>query len=76
MKELLESIVKALVEKTESVEINEAGDTKAVIYEIKVDRSDIGKVIGKGGRVAEALRVIMGAIAKKNGKIMLMRIDE
>lgn len=76
MKELLESVIKALVEKTEAVEITETGNDSAVIYEIKVDRSDIGKIIGKDGKIANAIRVIFNAMAKKNKKQMLMRIEE
>ncbi len=76
MKELVEEIVKALVDIPEEVNILETGGNKAVIYEVKVDKTDIGKVIGKEGRIANAMRTIISAAAKKQGKRALLQIIE
>ncbi|MCK4668063.1 KH domain-containing protein [Candidatus Dependentiae bacterium] len=76
MKELVEEIVKALVDNPEEVNILETGGNKAVIYEVKVDKTDIGKVIGKEGRIANAMRTIISAAAKKQGKRALLQIIE
>lgn len=68
MKELLEYLVKAIVDVPEEVSIHEVEGEKAVVYEIKVATSDIGKVIGKHGRIINAIRTIVRAAAVKEGK--------
>lgn len=75
MKELVETIVKALVDVPEEVVITEIAGEQAVIYEIKVSDKDIGKVIGKQGRTANALRVIVKAAASKIGKNASVQIN-
>ncbi|MCD6107770.1 MAG: KH domain-containing protein [Caldisericaceae bacterium] len=75
MKELVETIVKALVDVPEEVVITEIAGDQAVIYEIKVSDKDIGKVIGKQGRTANALRVIVKAAASKIGKNASVQIN-
>jgi predicted RNA-binding protein YlqC (UPF0109 family) len=75
MKELVETIVKALVDVPEEVIITEIAGDQAVIYEIKVSDKDIGKVIGKQGRTANALRVIVKAAASKIGKNASVQIN-
>ena len=68
MKELVEIIAKALVEKPEEVSVNELIDGDAVILELKVAQEDMGKVIGKQGRIAKAIRTIMKSLAAKEEK--------
>ncbi|GAH15962.1 unnamed protein product, partial [marine sediment metagenome] len=63
MKELLEYIAKALVDKPDKVEVNEVGEGRSIILQLKVDEADVGKVIGKKGRIANALRVIIKSVA-------------
>ncbi len=75
MKELIETMVKALVDKPEEVVVNEIAGEQAVIYEIKVADQDIGKVIGKQGRTANALRVIVKAASSKIGKNANVQIN-
>ncbi|MEA3313829.1 MAG: KH domain-containing protein [Caldisericota bacterium] len=75
MKELVETIVKALVDVPEEVVITEIAGDQAVIYEVKVSDKDIGKVIGKQGRTANALRVIVKAAASKIGKNASVQIN-
>lgn len=68
MKELVEYIVKALVDKPEDVKINETVGESIAILEINVASEDIGKVIGREGRIANAIRTIVKASATKRGK--------
>ena len=68
MKEMLEILVKSLVDNPENVTITEKENGNDVTMELKVDASDIGKVIGKQGRIAKAIRVLMIAYATKIGK--------
>ena len=68
MKEILESIIKNLVSNPEAVQINEMQGQTAIVYEVKVVEEDMGKVIGRQGRVAQAIRTIVKAIASKEQK--------
>ncbi|HEY8083129.1 MAG TPA: KH domain-containing protein [Solirubrobacterales bacterium] len=63
MKELLEFLVKALVEEREAVVIEEFEEDENLIYEVTVAEDDLGRVIGKGGRIANAIRTIAKAAA-------------
>ena len=67
-RELVEYIVKSLVDEPESVELNEIEGEKSTILELRVSPNDIGKVIGKQGRIAKALRTSLSATATKSGK--------
>lgn len=67
-KELVEYIVKSLVDFPDSVEVNVIEGEKSTILELKVSSEDIGKVIGRQGRIAKALRTILSATAVKSGK--------
>lgn len=68
VKELLVYLVKAIVDVPEEVSVMEVEGEKAVVYEIKVNASDVGKVIGKHGRIINAIRTIVRAAAVKEGK--------
>lgn len=68
MKEILESIIKNLVSNPDAVQINEMQGQTAIVYEVKVAEEDMGKVIGRQGRVAQAIRTIVKAIASKEQK--------
>ena len=68
MREMLEMLVKSLVENVDNVDITEKENGNDVTLEIRVDSSDMGKIIGKQGRIAKALRVLMKAYATKEGK--------
>lgn len=72
MKELLEYIVKALVDKKDEVVIKEEADNNFVRYTVSVAQNDFGKVIGHEGKIAKSIRQIMGAIATvKNKKVVI-----
>ena len=68
MKEVLEIMIKNLVDTAEEVSIKELNGEESVVYEVKVEDDDMGKVIGKQGRVARAIRSIMKSIASKEDK--------
>lgn len=68
MKEALETIITSLVNKPSEVSVNQIDGEKSIIFEVKVAEDDIGKVIGKEGRIAKAIRTIMKALAAKEGK--------
>ena len=68
MKGSLEAIITSLVSNPSEVSINEVDGEKQVIFEVKVANSDMGKVIGREGRIAKAIRTIMKALAAKEGK--------
>ncbi|MBC7194541.1 MAG: KH domain-containing protein [Caldisericia bacterium] len=74
MKDLLEEIVKALVDHPEDVKVQAVEGEQAVVYEVKVSADDIGKVIGKQGRTANALRTLVRAAASKSGKNAMVNI--
>ncbi|WP_413380071.1 KH domain-containing protein [Alkalihalobacillus sp. 1P02AB] len=73
MKALVEKMVKALVERPEDVQIKEQIDGEQILVEVRVHESDIGKVIGKGGRTAKAIRSVVYAAAMKEQK--RVRVD-
>ncbi len=73
-KELVSYVAKALVDDPEGVEVNIIEGEKSTILELKVAPSDIGKVIGKHGRIAKAIRTILGAAATKTGKRVVLEI--
>lgn len=76
MKPLVEMIAKALVDKPEEVEITEVEGEQTTVIELKVAKEDLGKVIGKQGRTARAIRTILGAASTKIRKRMVLEIIE
>ena len=74
MKQLVDSIVKALVDSPDKVQINETVGESIVILEISVAPEDVGKVIGKEGRIANAIRTVVKAAAAKNDKKVTVEI--
>jgi predicted RNA-binding protein YlqC (UPF0109 family) len=74
MTELLEFLVKSLVEDPEAVEIEELEEDGDLIYEISVADGDLGRVIGKGGRVANAIRTIAKAAAVRLDRRVIVDI--
>ncbi|PYV18336.1 MAG: KH domain-containing protein [Acidobacteria bacterium] len=76
MKELIEDIAKALVDKPEQVHVRAVEGEQSTILELKVDPSDLGKVIGKQGRTARSIRTILGAAGMKLKKRYSLEILE
>jgi len=76
MREMVEYIVKQIVDNPEEVKVQEIKAEKVILLEISVAKEDMGKVIGKGGRVANALRTLVGAAAAKLKKRVMVEILE
>ena len=74
MKELVEVITKALVDDPESVVVTEREEKKVTVLEVRVADSDMGKVIGKQGRIAKAIRSVVKAAASKEDKKVIVDI--
>ncbi|ACL75090.1 nucleic acid binding protein [Ruminiclostridium cellulolyticum H10] len=74
MKELLESIARALVDFPDEVFVNEIQNEKSIILELKVAKDDMGKVIGKQGRIAKAIRTVVKAAAVKDNRRVVVDI--
>ena len=68
MKDILEVVIKNLVDNVDAVSITEKSEAKSICYEVKVAKEDMGKVIGKQGKMAKAIRSIMIAIATREHK--------
>ena len=68
MKDILETIIKSLVEFPDEVSITEASAERTVIFEVKVAQTDMGKIIGREGKIAAAIRTVMKALASKEQK--------
>ena len=75
MKELVEVIAKALVDNPDEVVVSEKEEGRNVIIELHVAQSDMGKVIGKQGRIAKAIRSVVKAAASKENKRVVLEIQ-
>ncbi len=76
MKMLLEHIAKALVDFPEQVSVNQVDSERMIALELKVAPEDMGKVIGKQGRIAKAIRTVISAAAVKENKRVVVEIVE
>ena len=74
MKELVEVIAKSLVDYGMEVNVTETENEKAIVLELRVAQSDMGKVIGKQGRIAKAIRSVVKAAASKEDKKVIVEI--
>lgn len=74
MTKLVEAIAKSLVDKPENVEVTETSTRQGTVIQLKVDPDDMGKVIGKQGRIAKALRVVVKAAATRDNKKVTVEI--
>lgn len=74
MKELLESIARSLVDNPDDVSVREVEGERSLILELRVAEDDMGKVIGKQGRIAKAIRTVMKAAAMRNNKRVVVEI--
>lgn len=74
MKELVEVIAKSLVDSPDEVVVTQTENEKAIVIELHVAQSDMGKVIGKQGRIAKAIRSVVKAAASKEEKKVIVEI--
>jgi predicted RNA-binding protein YlqC (UPF0109 family) len=76
LRDLIEYVSKSLVDMPDEVDVNEVVGEQTTVIELKVDKSDLGKVIGKQGRTARALRTILNAASTKLKKRSVLEIIE
>ncbi len=76
LKELLENITKSIVDNPDQVQLKEIAGERTVVFELRVGQGDLGKIIGKEGRTAKALRQLLAAAAMKQGKRAQLEILE
>lgn len=76
MKEILETIVLNIVENKNNVEVLEKIEETAIVYEVKVEKEDMGKIIGKQGKVAQAIRTFIKSIGGKEKKKIVVKFVE
>ncbi len=76
VKELVEQIAKSLVDNSEAVRVGEREEDRKTVLELRVAEEDLGKVIGKQGRTARAIRTILTAASRKLGKEFFLEIQE
>ena len=74
MKELVEFVAKKLVEFPESVEVKEITGEKTTVLELRVAQDDLGKIIGKSGRTAKAIRTVLSAASVRENKRIILEI--
>nr|WP_241754894.1 KH domain-containing protein [Koleobacter methoxysyntrophicus] len=74
LKDLVEILAKALVDHPEEVQVNQVEGEQSIILELRVSQEDMGKVIGKQGRIAKAIRTLVKAAAAKEGKRVVVEI--
>jgi hypothetical protein len=75
MKELVEVIAKALVDNPDEVVVSETEKDKVVVIDLKVAQTDMGKVIGKSGRIAKSIRTVVSAASAKSDKKYIVEIE-
>ena len=77
MEELLTALARGLVEDKDSVKVtvDEPTEDGTIVYHLNVAPSDMGRVIGKQGRIAKAIRVVMRSVAQQNGSKIMVEID-
>ncbi len=76
MKEFIEYIAKNLVDDPQSVRVDENADDNKIVLKLHVAKTDLGKVIGKQGKTAKSMRVLLTAVAAKHNKSGQLEIDE
>jgi predicted RNA-binding protein YlqC (UPF0109 family) len=76
MKAFIEYVVKALVDHPEEVDVREVDGERIVVFELRLNQSDVGKVIGKSGRTITAIRTLLTSAAAKHGKRAMLEIIE
>ena len=68
MKEILQTIIENLVDDKDAISIKEIEEEKTIVYEVKVAETDMGKIIGRQGKIAQSIRNIMKAVATREHK--------
>lgn len=74
MKDFIEYVVSALVDNPDRVSVVEVEGTRTTVFELRVGDGDLGKVIGRGGQTAKAIRTLLAAVAARQGKRAMLEI--
>jgi len=74
VRELVEFLIKSIVDRPEEVKVHQVEGERTIIFEVRVAPEDLGKVIGKGGRIADALRTVVKAAAMRERKKVSLEI--
>ena len=75
MKQILETIIKNIVENQDAVSINEKEEADRITFEVKVQESDMGRIIGRNGKVANSIRTLMKALGSREKKVSVEFLD-
>lgn len=76
MRDLVEYVLRGIVARPELVQVEEAEDERGTVLRVRVAPEDVGKVIGRGGRMARALRTLVRAAAVRGGRVVLLEIED
>ncbi len=76
LKAFVEAIARALVDHPDDVDVAEVSGERTTVFELRVGEGDLGKVIGKGGQTARAIRTLLSAVSAKQGKRSVLEIIE
>jgi len=76
MKELVRQMITSLVDQPGRVKITEVKGEKSVVYELRCDQKDVGKVIGRSGKTVGSMRTLLGAIAARDGRRAMLEVVE
>lgn len=74
MKDFIEYVVSALVDNPDRISVVEVEGTRTTVFELRVGDGDLGKVIGRGGQTAKAIRTLLAAVAARQGKRAMLEI--
>lgn len=74
MKQILESIIKSLVDVPNEVQVTEVNGEKTIIFELRCNAKDVGKIIGKSGKTVGAIRTILNSMAAKQGRKAMIEV--
>lgn len=76
MRELVEYVLRGIVARPELVQVEEAQDDRGTVLRVRVAPEDVGKVIGRGGRMARALRTLVRAAGTRSGRVVVLEIED
>lgn len=76
MRELVEFIVKSLVDNPDTVSVEETEKERETVYTVKISSDDFGRIIGRSGKVATAIRIVVKTSAKKNNKRVFVKFEK
>ncbi len=76
MRDLVEYVLRGIVARPEEVRVEESEDARGTVLRVRVAPEDVGKVIGRGGRMARALRTLVRAAGVRGGRVVVLEIDD